>query len=73
MGEAEEGVVLEFDVPLGVLPAVGGVPPVAGEGEGAEGIDNGALVGAVEEGEGVVMAAAGFGGDVDGDGGAVAA
>lgn len=73
VGEAEEGVVVELDVPLGVLPAVGGVPPVTGEGEGAEGVDDGALMGAVEEGEGVVMAAAGFGGDVDGDGRAVAA
>ncbi len=47
-------------------------PPGAVEGEGASGMLDGALVGAGEEGEGVVVGATFFGGDVDGDGGAVA-
>lgn len=70
--EAEEGVVGELDVPLDALPAIGGVPPVPGEGEGAVDRDDGAGVGAVEKGEGVVAAEAGLGGDMDGDWGTVA-
>ena len=69
MGEAEEGVVVELDVPFGAAPAVGGFPPVAGKREGAAGVEDGAAVGAVEEGEGVMAAAPWLGGDVDGDGG----
>ena len=72
MGEAEEGVVLEFDIPLGAAPAFGGFPPVAGEGEGSVGVEDGAAVGAVEEDERVMVAAPWFGGDVDRDGRAVA-
>jgi len=65
----EEGV-FEFDIPLGFLPAL--VPPGAGEGEGAAGFSDGALVGAGEEGEGMVEAAPFFGGDADVDGRALA-
>ena len=65
MDEAEEGAVGELDIPLGALPALGWVPPVTGEGEGAAGGGDGAGVGAVEEGEGMVVGAACFGGDVD--------
>jgi hypothetical protein len=68
VGEAEEGVVGEFDIPFGALPAVGGIPPMAGEGEGAVGVDDGAAVRTVEEGEGMLVSAAGFRGDVNGDG-----
>jgi len=61
----KEGV-LEFDIPLGFLPTL--VPPGAGEWKGAAGYFDGALVGAGEEGEGVVEAAPFFGGDADVDG-----
>jgi hypothetical protein len=70
--EAEEGVVFELDVPFDALPAFGGVPPVAGEGEGAVDGTDGTGVGAVEEGEGVVVALAELGGDADGGWGAEA-
>lgn len=60
----EEGI-SEFDVPLGLLPAV--LPPGAGEGKGAAGLSDRALIGAGEEGEGVLVMAAFFGGDVDGN------
>lgn len=69
-GELKKEGVVEFDVPLGFLPAL--VPPGSGEGEGTAGFPDGALVGAGEEGEGVVKAAAFFGRDVDGDGGTLA-
>ena len=65
----EEGVV-EFDVPLGLLPTV--FPPGTGEGEGAAGVANGALVRAGEEGERVLIVAAFFGGDINRDGGTLA-
>ena len=73
MGEAEEGVVVELEVPLDALPSFFGVPPGTGERKGAVGIDHAAAVGAGEEGEGMVMVivVAGFGGDVDFEGGAV--
>lgn len=71
-GEAEEGVVGELEVPLDALPALFGVPPGAGEREGAVGGDDASAVGAGEEGEREVMAAAEFGGDVDFERGAEA-
>ena len=63
--EAEEGLVGELEIPLDVLPAFVGIPPGAGEREGAVGCGDGATVGTGEEGERVMMAAAEFGGDVD--------
>jgi hypothetical protein len=69
-GELEEEGIGEFDVPLGLLPAV--LPPGAGEGEGAAGSTDLALVGAGEESEGVLVMALFFGGDVDLDGRALA-
>ena len=54
-GELEEEGVVEFDVPLDLLPSV--VPPRAGEGERAAGFSDGTLVGAGEEGEGAVVGA----------------
>lgn len=73
MGEAEERFVGELQIPLDVLPAVGGVPPVAGKREGAAGSNDAPGMRAVEEGERVMVWAAGFGGDMDGDGRAIAA
>lgn len=61
----EEGVV-EFDVPLDLLPAV--VPPRAGERERAAGFSDGTLVGAGEEGEGAVVGAVFVRGHVDRNG-----
>lgn len=69
-GELNEEGVVEFDVPLGLLPAV--FPPGAGEWVGAASLADGALVGAGEEGERVVIVATFFGGHVDLDGRALA-
>jgi len=64
-GELEENV-LEFDIPLGLLPVF--VPPGTGERKGAAGFANGALMRAGQQGKRVEEAATFFGGDIDGDG-----
>lgn len=51
VGEAEEVVAFQFDVPLELLPALRGVPPVAGTRKGAEGAADAAAMGAGEQGE----------------------
>jgi hypothetical protein len=56
VGEAEEGLVGELDVPFGTLPSLGGVPPLPGKEIGALGLSDRAFVGAGEEGKGVGMA-----------------
>lgn len=60
----EEGIV-EFDVPLGLLPAV--FPPGTGERERAANVADGALMGAGEKGERMVEASPFFGGDINGN------
>ena len=65
----EEGVV-EFDVPLGFLPAV--FPPGPGERKRAAGFSDGALMGAGEESEGLLVAVPLFGGHMDRNGRAMA-
>jgi len=65
-GELEEKGVLEFDVPLGLLPAI--FPPGAGERERTASSMNLAFVGAGEEGEGMMITASFFGGDMNGNG-----
>jgi hypothetical protein len=72
VGEAEEGLVGELEVPFDALPAFIGIPPVTGERKGPVGVGDGSAVRAGEEGEGVLVAIARFGGDVDGDRGTIA-
>lgn len=55
----------ELEVPLDLLPALFGVPPMAGERKGAVGIGDGAAMRTGEEGERVMVTTAEFGGDVD--------
>jgi hypothetical protein len=56
VGEAEEVVGFELDVPFELLPGIGGAPPVAGDGEGAVEVGDATAVGAGEEGEGLRVA-----------------
>lgn len=72
-GEAEEGRGGELEVPFEVAPVGGGVPPVAGLGEGAAEGDDFSAVGAGEEGEGPGAGGEGLVGDGDFDGRAEAA
>lgn len=65
-GELNEEGIVEFDVPLGLLPTV--FPPGSGERERAPGPANRALMGAGEKGERMVKTTSFFGGDIDGDG-----
>lgn len=66
VGEAQEVAGLKEDVPLELLPGVGGAPPVAGDGEGAVESGDPAAVGTGEEGERLgVTAARGIEGDGD--------
>ena len=69
-GKLDEERVLQFDVPLGVLPAV--FPPGTGERKGAACFVDLALVGAGEEGERVMKTASFFGRNIDWDGRALA-
>lgn len=68
--ELKEKRVSKFDIPLGLLPAV--FPPRAGEWKWATGFMNLALVRAGEEGEWVIVTASFFGGNIDGNGWALA-
>lgn len=66
----EENRVLKFNIPLSLLPSV--FPPGAGERKWATGFMNWALVGTGEKGEWVMMTPPFFGGDIDGNGWALA-
>ena len=71
MDEAEEGAVGELDVPLGALPALGRIPPLAGKGKGTAGGGDGAGVRPVEEGERMGLPVTQLGGDVNFNCGAI--
>lgn len=66
----EEKRVLKFDIPLGLLPAV--FPPGARERKWATSFMNLALVGTGEKGEWVMVTTSFFGGNIDGNGWALA-
>jgi len=57
VGEAEELVGFELDVPFEVLPGIGGAPPVSGEGKGTVMLEDASAMGAAEQGEGVGVTA----------------
>ena len=71
-GETEEGLVGKLKIPFDTLPASGGIPPVARERKGAVNSCNGATVWSGQVGVGAGEASAGFAGNMNRKGGAIA-
>ena len=71
-GETEEGPVGELKIPFYMLPALRGIPPVAGEGKGTMDGGDGAPVWPGQEGNGMGMMVVWFTGNMNWNSGATA-